>query len=341
MRSGAKYVLRGVRDGMSQEQIEKSYHNRFDADRVKNVTIDGSPSKGPESAPITLVEFADFECPFCAMEAPVLEKAWQGHQTSVRFVYKYFVISAHPHGESAARAAIAAGNQGKFWEMHDMLFANRDHLEGADVDAYAKSLGLDVAKLHADMQSQATTDRIAQDKKLGESLGVQGTPTIFLNGREYDPHQDIDDWMSLELQSLGVAGTTAGPAAARLPAGAAAAASKERPSRPRRRNEGGRLRRLRLLSHREALPGDRAPPSRGHPRARRGVCAGHALARHSHRTHRRGDHGARRVGRPGGGDRDRHRPAGGRDGALQLALEPWHPDPGRGHRHPRDQGRGR
>jgi protein-disulfide isomerase len=211
---GAKYVLRGVRDGMSQEQIEKSYHNRFDADRIKNVALDGSPSKGPESAPIVLIEFADFECPFCAMEAPLLEKTWEAHQSNVRFVYKYFVISAHPHGESAARAAIAAGDQGKFWEMHDALFANRDHLEGADVDGYAKDLGLDLAKLHADMQSQATTDRIDRDKKLGESLGVVGTPTIFVNGREYDPHQDLDEWINMELQTAGVAATGGAPAAA-------------------------------------------------------------------------------------------------------------------------------
>jgi hypothetical protein len=226
--AGAKFVLRGVRDGMSEDQIEKSYHNRFDADRIKNVPIDGSPSKGPESAPITLVEFADFECPFCAMEAPLLEKAWEAHQGTVRFVYKYFVISAHPHGESAARAAVAAGNQGKFWEMHDMLFANRDHLEGADIDNYAKQIGLDIAKFHADMQAQATTDRLDRDKKLGESLGVQGTPTIYVNGREYDPHQDLDDWINLELQSTGTTAPSAPSAAPSVaPAKTVAAAPKK------------------------------------------------------------------------------------------------------------------
>jgi len=197
----AKYVLRAVRDGLSPEQIEKSYHGRFDADRVKNVPLDGSPSKGPDSAPITIIEFADFECPFCAMEAPVLEKSWQAHQSQVRFVYKFYPLAAHPHGESAARAGIAAMNQGKFWEMHDALFSNRDHLEQADVDGYAKAIGLDVTKLHADMASQATTDRIDRDKKLGESVGVQGTPTIFINGRDYDPRQDLEDWIQLELQS--------------------------------------------------------------------------------------------------------------------------------------------
>jgi protein-disulfide isomerase len=210
----AKYVLRAVRDGLSPEQIEKSYHNRFDADRVKNVPLDGSPAKGPDSAPITVIEFADFECPFCAMEAPVLEKMWQTHQSQVRFVYKFFPLQAHPHGESAARAGIAAMNQGKFWEMHDKLFANRDHLEQADVDGYAKELGLDVAKLHTDMASQATTDRIDRDKKLGESVGVQGTPTIFINGRDYDPRQDVEDWLALELQSINGAAPAPAPAPA-------------------------------------------------------------------------------------------------------------------------------
>ena len=225
----AKFVLRGVRDGLSPEQVEKAYHNRFDADRVKNVTIDGSPSKGPESAPITLVEFADFECPFCAMEAPVLEKVWQAHKDTVRFVYKYFPLSAHPHGEPAARAAIAAGNQGKFWEMHDTLFANRDHLEGADIDSYAKELGLDLAKFHADMQAQATTDRIDRDKKLGESVGVQGTPTIFINGRDFDPRSDLEEWINFELQSGGSAG--AAPAAPPAPP-ASASGSAATPATP-------------------------------------------------------------------------------------------------------------
>ena len=214
----AKYVLRAVRDGLSPEQIEKSYHGRFDADRVKNVPLDGSPSKGPDSAPITIIEFADFECPFCAMEAPVLEKMWQAHQTQVRFVYKFFPLQAHPHGESAARAAIAAMNQGKFWEMHAKLFANRDHLEQADVDGYAKELGLDVAKLHTDMASQATTDRIERDKKLGDSVGVQGTPTIFINGREFDVRQDLEEWIAQELgpdaKPAPLAPPTASPGAA-------------------------------------------------------------------------------------------------------------------------------
>src|SRR5512140_170415 len=109
----AKFVLKGVRDGQSREQIEKNYHNRFDADRIKNVPIDGSPSKGPESAPITIIEFADLECPFCAIMAPQLDKVFDERKGQIRFVYKFSPLASHPHGEACARAGIAAANQGK------------------------------------------------------------------------------------------------------------------------------------------------------------------------------------------------------------------------------------
>jgi protein-disulfide isomerase len=171
-----------------------------------------------------VIEFADFECPFCALEAPVLEKMYQSHKNEVRFVYKFYPLPAHPHGEPAARAAIAAMNQGKFWELHDRLFANRDHLEPSDIDSYAKEIGLDLRKFHEDMQSKATGERIDRDKKLGSDVGVQGTPTIFINGREYDPHQDLDDWIALELQ--GVAPSTSGATANAAPAKDAGAPKK-------------------------------------------------------------------------------------------------------------------
>jgi protein-disulfide isomerase len=195
----AKYVLKGVRDGQSKEQIDKSYKNRFDPAKIKNVPTDGSPSRGPEGAPITVIEFADFECPFCAMFAPVLEKMADDRKSHVRFLFKFLPLSGHPHGEIAARAGFAGWQQNKFWEMNHKLFANRDHLEQSDLESYAKELGLDVAKFKSDMGSQAATDRIAQDRKLADSLDVKGTPTIFINGRDYDTHQDINDWISLEL----------------------------------------------------------------------------------------------------------------------------------------------
>lgn len=195
----ARYVLKGVKDGMSREQVEKSYKNRFDADKVKNVALDGSPVQGPESAPITIVEFADFECPHCGEVMPLIDKVVEKRSKEVRFAFKFYPLPSHPHADIAARAAIAAWKQGKFWEMHHALFKNQRHLEQTDLDSYAKSLGLDISRFHADMQSPETAARIAQDKKLGEDLQIQGTPSIFINGRTYDGHQDMNEWIDLEL----------------------------------------------------------------------------------------------------------------------------------------------
>ena len=202
----AKYVLRGVKDGLTREQIEKSYKGRFDAEGVKNVPIDGSPVKGPEGAPITIVEFADFECPHCGEVAPMLDKVVEGHKNDVRMVFKFYPLPGHPHADPAARAAIAAMNQGKFWDMHHALFANQRHLEQTDLDSYAKELGLEVSRFHADMQASATADRIATDKKLGDDLQIGGTPTIFINGRLFDGHQDLHDWIALDLATAGAGG---------------------------------------------------------------------------------------------------------------------------------------
>ncbi len=215
----AKYLLKGVRDGQSREQIEKSFQNRFDAKKIQNVPIEGSPAKGPESAPIVIVEFADFECPFCASMAPVFDKAWSDRQDKVRFVFKYLPLPSHPHGEIAARAGYAASTQGKFWEMNKKMFASRDHLEQSDLESYAKDLGLDLAKFKADMTSQAATDRIAADRKLADNLGVKGTPSIFINGREFDLRQDINDWITLELAMMAESGkpTAATPSAPTSP----------------------------------------------------------------------------------------------------------------------------
>lgn len=217
----AKFLVKLVKDGMSREQIEKGYKNRFDADKVKNVPIDGSPTKGPENAPITLVEFADFQCPHCGQYAPMIEKLLESRKGDVRFVYKIFVLGKFPNSENAARAAIAAGKQGKFWEMHKLIFANQENLSQQSLDAMAKQIGLDVTRLHADMQAPETADRIARDRKLADDLMVLGTPTIYINGRQFDGLQDMNDWLDLELKMVKAKGAVAPAPAAASDAGAA------------------------------------------------------------------------------------------------------------------------
>jgi protein-disulfide isomerase len=197
----AQMIAKAVREGMARGQVEALYKERFDASGARTIPIDGSPTRGPENAPVTIVEFADFECPFCQKIAPELDALWEKRKTSVRFVYKFMPLSMHPHGEISARAAIAAQAQGKFWEMHHQLFSNGDKLDELSLRAYAAAIGLDVDRFKADVDSDATKARLAADRKLGDALDVKGTPTLFINGREYNAKIDIDEWVDGEISA--------------------------------------------------------------------------------------------------------------------------------------------
>ena len=195
----AKYIAHAVRAGAAESDITRAYKDRYDPSGVKALPLSGSPSRGPDDAPVTIVEFADFECPFCQRMAPELDRIWEAHKEKVRFVYKFMPLSMHPHGESSARAAAAAQLQGKFWDLHHQLFANGEHLDPGEVDGYAHAVGLDVARLHTDMQSPAVDERLAADRKLADELGVKGTPTIYIDGREYDVKLDLGEWIAQEI----------------------------------------------------------------------------------------------------------------------------------------------
>jgi protein-disulfide isomerase len=196
----AKMILKAVRDGMTREQVEHLYKSRFDPKAAHAIDVAGSPTKGPLDHPkVVMVEFADFECPFCGKIAPMLDAAWDKHRGEVLFVYKYLPLAMHPHGEIAARAAIAAQNQGKFWPMHDVLFANQRSLEKPDLDKYAAQIGLDMDKYKADFDSDATTQRIAADRALADQLGIRGTPTIYIGGRQYEGRGGVEEWIEEEL----------------------------------------------------------------------------------------------------------------------------------------------
>lgn len=197
----AQAIAKAVREGMSTGQVEDLYKQRFDASSSRTIPVAGSPWRGPEDAKVTVVEFADFECPFCQRIAPELDELWEKRRDKVKFVYKFMPLPMHPHGEIAARAAIAAQMQGKFWEMHKLLFANGQHLEEPDLEKYAASVGLDLAKFRADMQSPEAKARIDADKKLGDNLHVRGTPAIFIDGREYDSKLDLGEWLDEEIAS--------------------------------------------------------------------------------------------------------------------------------------------
>jgi protein-disulfide isomerase len=197
----AKWVARAVRDGASEDLIQRAYRERFDPGSVKTLPVDGSPTKGPDDAPVTIVEFADFECPHCREAVGQIDAALAAHPDKVRLVYKAYTLPFHVHGEPAARAAMAAGVQGKFWEMEHLLFERQQHLEDADLLRYAQMLKLDLARWKADLESTSVKDRVVKDRSLGEELKLKGTPTIYVNGRELDVEQDesLEDRIEGEL----------------------------------------------------------------------------------------------------------------------------------------------
>jgi len=196
----AKWIARNVTLGHTSDEIAHAYKERWDPSAARDVPIDGSPVFGLEHAKVTIVEFADFECPACGAMAPILEEVLAEHPKDVRFVYKEFPLVQHLHGEAAARAAIAAAAQGKFWEMHHALFSHQTALEPRDIDEYARALGLDMRRFSADEASPATTDRILRDKQLGATLGVDHTPTLFVDGRYFEGDKgDLEARISEDL----------------------------------------------------------------------------------------------------------------------------------------------
>jgi protein-disulfide isomerase len=142
---------------------------------------------GPEDAPVTLVEYGDYECPYCGMAHPIVQRAQQTLGNQLRFVFRNFPLAeAHPHARLAAQAAEAAGTQGKFWEMHEMLFEHQDALEPNDVLGYAQALGLDVERFTHELESGVYARRVRDDFRSGVRSGVNGTPTFFVNGTRYE-----------------------------------------------------------------------------------------------------------------------------------------------------------
>jgi protein-disulfide isomerase len=241
----AKFLLDQVQKGRTRTQTEAAYRARFAPDQVKPIELMGSPSKGPTDAPVTVVEFADFECPACRAAAPVVDKVLAKHQNDTRLVFKNFPLEIHQNAETAARAAVAADRQGKFWDMHHALFTSEAPLTRGTLDSLAKKLGLDMAQFNKDLESEATADVVARDRKQGEAVHLHATPTIFINGREFNYADDLgtelDAWINLELELLGkpasvpAAAPSAAPAASDAPSAAPAPSAlppKQAPSVP-------------------------------------------------------------------------------------------------------------
>ncbi|MDE0221007.1 MAG: DsbA family protein [Spirochaetaceae bacterium] len=148
------------------------------------VAAEGFPSHGPADAPVTIVEFSDFECPYCARLAPVLDEVKGYYDDTVRVVYRHYPLSGiHPDAWKAAEASLCAHQQGRFWEFHDLLFADQGALSAADLKAKAERLDLDAESFGECLDSGRRYDAVLADVRAGDAAGVSGTPAMFVNGR--------------------------------------------------------------------------------------------------------------------------------------------------------------
>ena len=196
-------LVRGVRRGVPDAQIQSWLAQRATR-KQREIKLDNTPCRGPEGK-VTLVVFSDFECPHCAQARMLLEEVEKQAKGRLRVCFKNFPLTTkHPNAELAAQVAMAAHAEGKFWAMHDRLFDNQSSLSKAQLMSYARDVGLDQAKLTKALESGALKRRVANDVAQGETLGVNGTPTMFIDGREVtDPMTlgFLGDWID-EAEAL-------------------------------------------------------------------------------------------------------------------------------------------
>jgi protein-disulfide isomerase len=173
-------------------------------DDAVNISLAGDPVRGPANAKLTVVEFSDFQCPYCSKAVDETKELLRRHPKEVKLVFKQFPLDSHSEAEFGAEVALAAQAQGKFWEMHDLLYAGFPDLTKKRIDDYARQLKLDMAKFNADLASHKYKARVLAEEKEGEEAGVAGTPTFFFNGRRYNGTFDMASVMPILKKEFGL-----------------------------------------------------------------------------------------------------------------------------------------
>lgn len=185
-------------------KVKNGYQMLLEEPRVV-VKADG-PAKGPSDAKVTIVEFSDFECPFCSKAEDSVTEVMSHYAGKVRVVYRHFPLSFHPHAQKAAEAAACAEEQGKFWEMHKQLFANQQKLGVDDLKAHAAAVGLDATKFAECLDTNKAKAKVDGDQKAGSEAGVNGTPAFFINGKVISgaqPFSEFEKIINAELAKGG------------------------------------------------------------------------------------------------------------------------------------------
>jgi protein-disulfide isomerase len=169
------------------------------------VDPDRDHTQGPADAAVTLVEYGDYECPYCGAAYPIVKEVQERMGERLLFVFRNFPITtSHPHAEQAAEAAEAAASQEKFWEMHDLLYENQRRLRDDDLRGYAEQLGLDLESFDRDLAEHVHAARVREDFMSGVRSGVNGTPTFYINGERHDDSYELETLLTaLERAAAG------------------------------------------------------------------------------------------------------------------------------------------
>lgn len=197
-------VREPIRNLLTQERSQEARRAYLDSLRAKlaiSVSLDpprvqveaaGRPTRGPKTAPVEIIEFSDFQCPFCLSAFPTLQKVLQTYGDKVRFTYRHYPLGNHPNARPAAEASACAAEQDKFWEYHDRLFTDQSKLNLGDLREHAVAVGLNVINFNNCLETKKFARQVDEDVDAGNKVGVNGTPAFFINGRILSGAQPFD-----------------------------------------------------------------------------------------------------------------------------------------------------
>lgn len=198
---GARYLARMAKEGVPRDEMRDLFRLRYGRDTEILVDTKGSAIKGSEMATLQIVEFSDFECPHCRSMAPILDRLVKESKGKVQVVFKNYPLGFHEHAKDAAAAAVAAGRQGKFWEMHDLLFENQTTLSPSSYKEFATKLELDIEAFEKARKSDEVKNEVERDKNQGRKAGVESTPTIIVGGRMFmEPPENLPMYVAEALE---------------------------------------------------------------------------------------------------------------------------------------------
>jgi protein-disulfide isomerase len=216
----ARTIVDALREGKSEAETVKVLQTKAstfveaklpdDAGVVYNIDVTRNPVRGPKSAPITIVEFSDFQCPYCASLQPVLEQVLKTFPKDVRLIFKQYPLNIHQYARQAAAASLAAHAQGKFWPMHDKMFQNFGAINEENISKWAKEVGLNMPEFEKAMQSGQHDAMVQKDLADGASAKVLGTPTVFVNGKKVQG-QTFEAYKKVIQEELAAARPPAAP----------------------------------------------------------------------------------------------------------------------------------